>query len=434
MTLPESRPFEGEATFLVSREGVVTVSLSPFLARPMAVHLRRPVFSAGIRRASRLFDKGAGPVEITFDRGEWVIGDLRGAIEEVEVESEAGEVTALCGVVRRLAADAFLRKALGGESGRGHRQAGRDGLIARAAQLAEIPGDLAAGEGFARVARSCLTQVSTNAQLLRWGSNREALHQLRVGVRRLRAAFATFKPILPRDALERWKTETKWLVGELDTARNLDVFIEYVSRSTKSDAHGDPMLAAFGERLILAQAMAYDLALAAVDSKRVAVLLLDFTEWIEVTPRRSNDDAVVAILRDGDASVLAAQALKRLHRQLRKTGKHLAALDPAGRHEVRIKAKKLRYATEFFSKTFGKNAQERHSKFASSLTRLQNVLGELNDIATGRQCALAVAGRNAELAFRAGQVVGARNRDEPRLLAKAVRAYEQWSGAKRFWA
>jgi triphosphatase len=136
----------------------------------------------------------------------------------------------------------------------------------------------------------------------------------------------------------------------------------------------------------------------------------------------------------GDASVLAAQALRRLRRQLRKTGKHLAKLDPAGRHQVRIKAKKLRYATEFFSKTFGKNAQKRHSKFVSSLTKLQNALGELNDMSTARQCALAVAGRNAELAFRAGQIVGARNSDEPRLLAEAVRAFGQWSDAKRFWA
>jgi triphosphatase len=427
MTLPESCPFEGETTFVVSREGVATVSVDPFAARTMGMHRLGPVFGAGIGRAMRRFDKGAGPVEITFDRGEWAIGDLGKTIEEVEVESKAVDVAALFGVVRRLTADAFLRQTVDGKSE-------HDGSIAHEAQVAEIPGDLAAGEGFARVARSCLIQVSTNAQLLRWGSNREALHQLRVGVRRLRAAFATFEAILPCESLERWKIETKWLAGELDTARNLDVFIEYVSRSTKSDAHGDPMLAAFGERLILAQAMAYDLALAAVDSKRFAILLLEFTEWVEVAPWRSDDDVVVAILRDGHASLLAAQALKRLHRQLRKTGKHLAALDPAGRHEVRIKAKKLRYATEFFSKTFGKNAEKRHSKFASSLTRLQNVLGELNDIATARQCALAVAGRNAELAFRAGQVVGARNRDEPRLLAKAVRAYEQWSGAKRFWA
>lgn len=87
-----------------------------------------------------------------------------------------------------------------------------------------------------------------------------------------------------------------------------------------------------------------------------------------------------------------------------------SACRSCGRHEVRIKTKKLRYTTELFSKTFGKNAEKRHSKFTSSLTRLQNVLGELNDMATARQCALAVAGRNAELAFRAGQVVGARRR------------------------
>jgi CHAD domain-containing protein len=74
------------------------------------------------------------------------------------------------------------------------------------------------------------------------------------------------------------------------------------------------------------------------------------------------------------------------------------------------------YATEFFSRTFGKNAEKRQSRFISSLARLQDALGELNDRATARQCALAVAGRSAE----------------PRLLVKAVRDYGQWSDAKRF--
>jgi CHAD domain-containing protein len=416
MTSPESRPFEVETTFQVSREGVATVTVDPFQSRSMDMDQIRPA-------VSRL-DQAAGPVEVTFARGESATGYLREEIDEVE--STATDAAALFGVVRRLTADAFMRQRLGGESG-------LDGLMAHEVQAVKIPGDLAAGEGFAQVARSCLTQVSTNAQLLRRGSNREALHQLRVGVRRLRAAFATFEPILPRDGLDRWKTETKWLAGELNAARNLDVFIDYVARSTKADALDDPMLAAFVDRLILAQAMAYDVALAAIDSKRFAILLPDFTEWIEVAAGR-REDAVGATLRDGDASVLAAQALKRLHRQLRKTGKHLAKLDPAGRHEVRIKAKKLRYAAEFFSKTFGKNEKKRHSRFISSLARLQGALGELNDMATARQYALAVAGDNAALAFRAGQIVGRRNSDEPRLLGKAVWAYEQWSKAKLFWS
>jgi len=368
MTLSEGRPFEVETTFLVSREGVATVRVDRF--RPEAIH-------------------------------------------GLEIEPLAGEGLVLSGLVRRLAADAFRRLTPAGSS-------------AHAPPDVDIPGHLAAGEAFARAARSCQTQMSANAQLLRSGSHREALHQLRVGVRRLRAAFAAFEPMLPGDALGRWKTETKWLAGELDTARDLDVFTEHLSASTTADERGDPVLAAFGERLILAQAMAYDRALAAVESKRFAAFMLDVSAWVEAAPWSSDDDVV--------SSVLAARALKRLHRQLRKAGGQLAALDPAGRHQVRIKAKKLRYAAEFFGNTFGRNARKRHAQFIASLARLQDALGELNDRTSARQCALAVAGRHAELAFRAGQLIGARSRDEPRLLARAVRAYERWSHARRFWA
>jgi triphosphatase len=290
-------------------------------------------------------------------------------------------------------------------------------------------------EGFCQVARSCWDQISANAELLRRSSNREALHQLRVGLRRLRAAFSAFEHILPRESLDRWKHETKWLASELDSARDLDVFINYIWSLKAADAHDDDALSAvLGERLLLAQAVAYDLAVTAINSHRFASLRQSFTEWVEAAPGTRDDDALVRSLREGDASVLAVQTLRHLHRQLRKVGNHLATLSPERRHQARIKAKKLRYAAEFFSETFGKSAHKQCSQYIASLTTLQKALGDLNDLVTARQCALAVVGRNADLAFYAGQIVGGRSRGKRRLLAEAVRAYEKWSIAKRFWA
>lgn len=432
MTRPGSPSIEMELTFLVSRDGVATVT--PARARMADARPLDPVIATELPPARRRPGKGTGPIEITFDLSEWASGDLRESIEETEGASKGGEVVALFGVVRRLAADAFLENMLVGKSRRGNRRRGNRRSLPRVAELAEMRGDTSAVKAFTQVARSCLTQVSANAQLLQRGSNREALHQLRVGVRRLRAAFIAFQPILPPEALVQWKSETRWLAGQLDAARDLDVFIAYVFRSTKADALDDPMLDAFGERLILAQAMAYDLVVATLASKRFVALLRCCTEWIEAAPWQRPNDSTIATLRDEHASVLATRALKRLRHQLRKAGECLATLDPNGRHQVRIKAKRLRYAAEFFSQTFGKNGDKRHSKFISSLTRLQDVLGELNDIAMARRCALAVAGRSPELAFCAGQIVGDQGREEPRLLAKAVQTFEQWSATKSFWS
>jgi len=112
---------------------------------------------------------------------------------------------------------------------------------------------MTAVQAFSQVARSCIAQVSANAQLLRQVKDPEVLHQLRIGLRRLRAAYATFKPILPREDLYRLKNESNWLSGELDPARDLDVFIENMLPIAKEAVSDDPMLAGFGERLLQAR-------------------------------------------------------------------------------------------------------------------------------------------------------------------------------------
>src|SRR5262249_43667327 len=69
-----------------------------------------------------------------------------------------------------------------------------------------------------------------------------------------------------------------------------------------------------------------------------------------------------------------------------KSGKHLDRLDPQHRHKLRIQAKKLRYAAEFFGPAFPrKRAIRRRKDFVASLQQLQDALGELNDIAVNEK-------------------------------------------------
>src|SRR4030095_16546068 len=65
-----------------------------------------------------------------------------------------------------------------------------------------------------------------------------------------------------------------------------------------------------------------------------------------------------------------------------KRGKQLVALSPEERHRVRISAKKLRYACEFFSSLY-LHKHVRH--YLAALTGLQDVLGILNDAVTTEQ-------------------------------------------------
>lgn len=69
--------------------------------------------------------------------------------------------------------------------------------------------------------------------------------------------------------------------------------------------------------------------------------------------------------------------LAKRHGRLHKRGKKLASLDDAERHEVRIAAKKLRYAAEFFAPLFDEAGAQ---TYLSALEVLQDALA-LNDIA-----------------------------------------------------
>jgi triphosphatase len=73
--------------------------------------------------------------------------------------------------------------------------------------------------------------------------------------------------------------------------------------------------------------------------------------------------------------------MDRRRKKIVKRGTKLAELDPVRRHRIRIQAKKLRYASEFFGATFpGKKTARRRIEFIAALEPLQETLGDLNDI------------------------------------------------------
>ena len=109
-----------------------------------------------------------------------------------------------------------------------------------------------------------------------------------------------------------------------------------------------------------------------------------------------------------------------------KGGNNLIDADDETRHEVRIAAKKLRYAAEFFGSLYtGGKACRQHRRFLDAIETLQDLLGELNDMVTGPDV-LAKLGIDATLPHS-----GKRRRK--RLLEMAEEAHDALMKAKRFW-
>jgi CHAD domain-containing protein len=102
------------------------------------------------------------------------------------------------------------------------------------------------------------------------------------------------------------------------------------------------------ERRNTALALAQD----AVQSARFRVLTIDIAAWLQPGLWTNPQDDLVTDEGDLSIEMYASEQLKQRWRNVRKKGKVLAQLNSNSRHKLRIQAKKLRYAVEFFGSLY----------------------------------------------------------------------------------
>ena len=146
-------------------------------------------------------------------------------------------------------------------------------------------------------------------------------------------------------------------------------------------------------------------------------------------------------MRDqGDLPVIdyAAEQLTRRWRKVRKKGRAISRLDARSRHKLRIQTKKLRYAVEFFATLFqNKRAAKRRKHFHSALERLQNGLGDLNDIAVHEKTIAALSVHHPRSdpsrVFAAGLLTGREDARWDAAMSTAILGYSKVVNARSFW-
>jgi triphosphatase len=390
------------------------------------------VFSTTVVRTVHLWRDGATVIELSVDEGEISAGDGREPIREVELELKSGEPAALFGLARELAKAAPLRLSLDSKAVRGYRLAGQEVISAMKAELPSLKPETLVAEALCRTVNSCLGQIVGNAELFSRARNPEALHQTRIGLRRLRANLSAFHSLVGDDRFEKLTSDAQWLASALDRARDLDVFAGTTTRPDEERTHANPALAMFRKRLLAAHAKAYGNAVAAIEAPRFSNFVLNLAEWVEAGSWR--DDPALETLRRKQIAAFAAEAFDRLHQRVLKRGRGLARMVPESRHRLRIAGKKLRYAAELFGEAFPEHPK-RHRAYVNALEDLQDRLGKLNDLTVERTLAFEIAlPTTGAIAFAAGLMVGSRQQAEPALLAAAIKAFRRFVRARPFWS
>jgi inorganic triphosphatase YgiF len=387
------------------------------LDAPESWQALRPAFTVDVERMAWDAEFDGGTAEVVLDRGSVLAGGAQDAVSEIELESRTGSPAALFELARRIGEAAPVRLGVLTKAERGHRLlSGRIDRAAKAEPLV-LADDASTADAFASIVEACLRHFRLNEPLV---ARRDAagLHQARVALRRLRSAISLFRGVVADDRLERLRAGLRGLAATLGEARNLDVLLDRLGAA----ADAETVAKLRGER-----DAAYVRATEALDSAEARLLMLDLLEWAGFGAWRTRPAAKVAPLLRMPAHDFAAETLDRYRRRVKKRGRALAALDPEARHQVRIEAKKLRYAAEFFTSLFGdKKAKRRTKAFLSALEELQSSLGALNDIATANEMAHELSARGITLPDAGGN-------DEDRLLIEAEAAHEALVDAKRFW-
>ena len=245
----------------------------------------------------------------------------------------------------------------------------------RAAKL-KLPEGASTTDAFASIGKSVAAQWFGNDAASRGGLEVEHVHQVRVAQRRLKTALKLFPDWIDEEWTGKIAPDLKWFGDLLGDARDWDVFTDTtLAAYAESDEpqHKDawkPTHGAADSNRIAARQRLQD----AMNSPCYARLALSYVEWFSALEPPS-----------GQADqTLAVYAQKRITKHYRKIERapDLTTIDAATRHKVRIHAKRLRYALEFFRSMLTRKTRK---QVEDALGNLQSVLGDGNDAAVAAQ-------------------------------------------------
>jgi inorganic triphosphatase YgiF len=329
----------------------------------------RPVFATRFVRFSGDVELAhGGCAELCLDRGSIVSGRRREPIAEAELELKSGSLRALLRFAEKLA----LPLAYDSKAERGYRLALDLPRAPHTWRTPPLEPNAAPGAAFGAIFTAALAQAGANAQGVLEFEDPEYLHQMRVGLRRMRSALRAFAPAT-RDA-EPLKRRLRRLMRALGPARDWTVLVERLQ-----EARAGRRLVARTRRRAAAEVRA---ARAIAGSRQFQLFVLRALRWIHSQPWHPDGEPLARF---------AVASLERLRHKLQRPADWMSARQ---RHKLRIRVKRLRYACEFFAPCFPPRAVEGYLK---RLRALQELLGELNDIAVGRELLAAAAQRHPGL-------------------------------------
>lgn len=378
-----------------------------------------------IERTTRRLTYGASVIEAAFDFGT-VEADRRSeSVSELELELIEGDAADLFALARQLPLGPDLAWSVQSKGARGQALALALPFAAvRATEVALAPG-MDVAQGFRAVAWNCLAQLLGNCREVVTSGDPDAIHQSRVAMRRLRAAFSLFGASVADAQTPVFRAEWKAAASALGPARDLHVLIQRVEAAV-AESGGDA--GGLLQHLRGKRAAATRAAQTALAGTAFQHLLIRFAEWLEGGMPPAPEPLIT----------FAKGILGKRRRKL-ANNRALDELPDEALHALRIKGKKLRYAAEFFSALYpGDAGRKARRGFGKALGKLQDCLGSVNDLAVAQEQReslfadlepIVAAGHSAQLA----ELLESHGPTRKQLIRAAGRALDRVADAPAWW-
>ncbi len=295
-------------------------------------------------------------IELMLDRGDIRAGGKTEPICELELELVKGEPAQLIALVAQLGTLAPLFPAPLSKAARGS-------LLLSGKSKPDAKGMNLSGttsEAFTRLAQNTLDHICINLPANRHDFKAEHLHQVRVGLRRLRALLQLFKPCL----------DTHWLKhAEQGARRHMRAIASARAHHVLIDALITPSLPS--DPLQTLHATLVDHSAHAFAEARTYLLSAPFAEWLL---RVSLTLPQAIVLRKQANQPWKKVAPTLLNKQIAPYAKLIKATphEPEALHVLRKQGKHLRYQLTVCASS--------NRQLIKSLARLQETLGAFNDL------------------------------------------------------
>lgn len=362
-------------------------SLPPALAALTEGEVFEPVFRAIVTRRKLTFPQSGSRIELAYDRGEIAAGSRTIPMLEAELELMEGSDADLADAALAFVAAVPAGLLTQGKAARGYGLATGAQPKPAYQDKQELAPATPLPEAIAAMLRSGFVQALANQAALLATDEPEAVHQMRVGLRRMRSIVSAFRPVLDLSGAGALLQETKAFFTLLGDVREADVFLtETVARfpAEHGGAERHAVLVREVERFrVQARKRAKDYAA----GPAFARLALGWLRWIEGGSWLRHEQPLDRLLLTRPVSQFAAGRLTKMQKTLHKRGHHALRGTVDDWHEARIAAKKLRYAGGPLLAVLDEDGElARTAKgtphATKRLAKLQDELGAFNDLCT----------------------------------------------------